>query len=286
MSVARVRAAFAAAAAAGRAAFVPYLTAGYPDAERAFAAGRVLARHADLMEVGLPYSDPLGDGPTIQRASEAALAAGATTRGTFELVRRLRAATEVPLALMTYYNPVYAYRGPAGTGEGAFVADARAAGVDALILPDLPPDEGATLIAAARAADLATVFLVAPTSTDARLELVTAACTGFVYAVSITGVTGARDDVPAEVAGLVARTRRAGGLPVAVGFGVANAAIAARVAALADGVVVGSALVERVGRMGRPDDVAELDAFAAELAGAMERAGQSPRSETIGPSAR
>jgi len=271
VSVARVRAAFEAAAADGRAAFVPYLTAGYPDAERAYAAGAVLARHADVMEIGLPYSDPLGDGPTIQRASEAALAAGATTRGTFDLVRRLRTISDVPLALMTYYNPVYAYRGPAGAGEAAFVRDACDAGVDALILSDLPPDEGASLIAAARAADLATVFLVAPTSTDARIALVTAACTGFVYAVSVTGVTGARDDVPVEVAGLVERTRRMGGLPVAVGFGVANSAIAARVASQADGVVVGSALVDRVGRMRDPGDVAELDAFAGGLAAALRR---------------
>ena len=271
MSVARVRAAFEAAAAAGRAAFVPYLTAGYPDAERAFAAGAALARHADLLEIGLPFSDPLGDGPTIQRASEAALAAGATTQGTFHLVRRLRALSEVPIALMTYYNPVYAYRGPAGLGEAAFVRDARAAGVDALILPDLPPDEGADLIEAARSFDLATVFLVAPTSTDARLALVTAACSGFVYAVSVTGVTGARDGVPDEVAGLVERTRRLGGLPVAVGFGVASPATAKRVAALADGVVVGSALVERVGRMESAGDVHELETFAAGLAAALRR---------------
>lgn len=266
-----MRAAFASAEAAGRAAFVPYLTAGYPDAERALAAAAALARHADLLEIGLPFSDPLGDGPTIQRASEAALAAGATTHHTFDLVRRVRDVSAVPIALMTYYNPIYAYRGPGGGGEVAFVADAQAAGVDALILPDLPPDEGADLIAAARAADVATVFLVAPTSTDARLQLVTAACSGFVYAVSVTGVTGARDGVPDEVAGLVERTRRFGGLPVAVGFGVASRATAARVAAVADGVVVGSALVDRVGRMRDPSDVAELDAFAADLAAAMQR---------------
>jgi tryptophan synthase alpha chain len=271
MSVARVRAAFASAEAAGRAAFVPYLTAGFPDAGRALAAATALARHADLLEIGLPFSDPLGDGPTIQRASEAALAAGSTTHRTFDLVHRVRDVSDVPIALMTYYNPIYAYRGPGGEGEAGFVTDARAAGVDALILPDLPPDEGADLIAAARSADLATVFLVAPTSTDARLALVTAACSGFVYAVSVTGVTGARDGVPDEVAGLVERTRRFGGLPVAVGFGVASPATAARVAALADGVVVGSALVDRVGRMRNGSDVAELDAFAAGLAAAMQR---------------
>lgn len=268
---ARVRAAFARAAEAGRAAFVPFLTAGFPDAARALGAGRTLLAHADLLEVGLPYSDPLGDGPTIQRASEVALAAGATTRATLDLVRALRADSDVPIALMTYYNPVYAYRGPDGEGEAAFVRAAADAGVDALILPDLPPDEGADLIAAARAADVATVFLVAPTSTAARLDVVTAACRGFVYAVSVTGVTGARRGVPEDLAGLVARTRAAGGLPVAVGFGVADPATAAGVAAVADGVVVGSALVERVGRMRDADDVGELDAFAAALAAATAR---------------
>ena len=269
MSADRVRAAFARAAGEGRAAFVAYLTAGFPDAERALAAGRILARHADLLEIGLPYSDPLGDGPTIQRASEAALAAGASTRSTLELVRRLRAEIDVPIAVMTYYNPVFAYRGAAGAGEEAFVRDAARAGVDGLILPDLPPDEGETLITAARSAGVATVFLVAPTSTDARIRRVTAACSGFVYAVSVTGVTGARDGVPDEVADLVRRARDAAGLPVAVGFGVASPATAARVGALADGVVVGSALVERVGRMRGPQDVGELEAFAAGLAAAL-----------------
>jgi tryptophan synthase alpha chain len=268
---ARVRAAFAAAAAAGRAAFVPYLTAGFPDAERSLAAGRVLLRYADLLEVGLPYSDPLGDGPTIQRSSEVALAAGATTRRTFDLVRALRAGSDAPIAVMTYYNPVYAYRGPEGAGEAAFVRAAADAGADALILPDLPPDEGADLITAARAADLATVFLVAPTSTEARLRTVTEACRGFVYAVSVTGVTGARTGVPDDLGALVRRTRAAGGLPVAVGFGVADPATAASVAAVADGVVVGSALVDRVGRMRDALDVSELDAFAADLMAATAR---------------
>lgn len=278
MSAERVRAAFDRAAAEGRAAskgraaFVAYLTAGFPDAERSLAAAQTLARHADLIEVGLPFSDPLGDGPTIQRASEVALAAGASTATTLAMVRALRRTTDVPVAVMTYYNPVYAYRGPAGSGERAFVRDAAEAGVEALILPDLPPDEGETLIEAAREADVATVFLVAPTSTDARIRLVTEACTGFVYAVSVTGVTGARDGVPEEVAGLVRRARAAGGLPVAVGFGVASPETAARVGQVADGVVVGSALVELVGRMTAASDVAALDAFAGALAAAL-RAG-------------
>jgi len=273
VSAERVLAAFDRAAAEGRAALVTYLTAGFPDAERSLAAAQALARHADLIELGLPFSDPLGDGPTIQRASEVALAAGASASTTLAMARALRGSTDVPIAVMTYYNPVFAYRGPAGSGERAFARDAADAGVDALILPDLPPDEGESLIAAAREADVATVFLVAPTSTDVRIRLVTAACTGFVYAVSVTGVTGARDGVPDEVAGLVRRARDAGGLPVAVGFGVASPETAARVGQVADGVVVGSALVEIVGRMADASDVAALEAFAGALAAALRHAG-------------
>jgi tryptophan synthase alpha chain len=271
MSSDRIQQAFAAAAERGRAAFVAYLTAGDPDNARSLAAGRALLEHVDLLEVGLPFSDPLGDGPTIQRASERALAAGASTASTLALVRDLRAESDKPIVIMTYYNPIYAYRGPEGEGEAAFVAAAVAAGADGLILPDLPPDEGAELIAAARAHDLGTTFLVAPTSTDQRLRIVGEACRGFVYAVSVTGVTGARAGVPAEVHTLVKRAQQASHLPVAVGFGVASAASARAVAAFADGVVVGSALVERIGKMENPDDVAGLSAFAAELAAAMPR---------------
>ncbi|MFA5595831.1 MAG: tryptophan synthase subunit alpha, partial [Trueperaceae bacterium] len=210
----------------------------------------------DALEIGVPFSDPLGDGPTIQQAGEAALRSGMTTERVLALAQELRARTDKPLVLMTYYNPIYCYPG----GDAGFVAAAAAAGVDGVILPDLPPDEGAELIAAARAADLDTVFLVAPTSTPERLALVGQACRGFVYAVSVTGVTGARESVPAEVEQLVAAARAASGLPVAVGFGVASGASAARVAAMADGVVVGSALVQR---LAKGEGVREL---AAEIA--------------------
>lgn len=257
----RVADAFARARADGRAAFVAYLTASYPDDEGCLAAAEAVLRHADVLELGLPFSDPLGDGPVIQRASEAALAAGASGERTLELVRRLRTRTSKPVLIMSYYNPIYCYPG----GEGAFVRAAKAAGADGLILPDLPPDEGQDLIAAARAVDLDTVFLVAPTSTPERLRLVTAACRGFVYAVSVTGVTGARADVPAEVADLVAATKAVTDLPVAVGFGVANRASAARVARFADGVVVGSAIVSALGRG------EDLEALAADLAAGCAR---------------
>jgi tryptophan synthase alpha chain len=262
---ARLRHAFTRAAEAGRAAFVPYLTAGFPDAATSLAAGRALLRHADVLEIGLPYSDPLGDGPIIQRASEAALAAGTRTSDVLALVRTLRAESDAGIVVMTYYNPIYCYRGPGGVGEAGFVRDLADAGADGMILPDLPADEADTLIPLARAADLATVFLVAPTSTDARLATVTQASRGFVYAVSVTGVTGARDSVGAEVASLVARTRALTDLPIAVGFGVASPESAREVATVADGVVVGSALVRTVAEGG------DVEAQAAALAAACRR---------------
>lgn len=238
----RLERVFAQAAAEERAAFIAFLTAGFPSEERFLAAALEVLEYADGLEIGVPFSDPLGDGPTVQQAGEAALKNGVTTERVMELARELRGRTDKPLVLMTYYNPIYCYPG----GDAGFVAAAAAAGVDGVILPDLPPDEGAELIAAARAAELDTVFLVAPTSTPERLALVGQACRGFVYAVSVTGVTGARESVPAEVAQLVAATRAASGLPVAVGFGVASGASAAHVASMADGVVVGSALVQKL----------------------------------------
>ena len=235
----RIGRAFADARSEDRAAFIPYLTAGFPNDEEFLSAARELLEVADLMEVGLPFSDPLGDGPTIQRSSQKALEAGVTPERTLALVAKLRAHTDKPLLVMTYYNPVYTFPG----GEGAFVRDLRAAGADGVILPDLPPEEAEGLIPVAREVGLDTIFLVAPTSTEARLRKVTSACRGFVYAVSITGVTGARDAVGEEVPELVERVRAVSDLPVAVGFGVSSAATARPVAKTADGVVVGSAIV-------------------------------------------
>ena len=238
----RIAKAFATASGEERAAFVPFLTAGFPDSDGFLRHAAELLELADLLEVGLPFSDPLGDGPTIQQASEVALSQGVSTAATFDLVGELRATTDKPLVIMTYYNPIYCYP----TGECGFVADVRKAGADGLILPDLPPDEAESLCATAQEVGLDTVFLVAPTSTEARLAKVTAACRGFVYAVSVTGVTGERSELPPEVPDLVRRTRRVTDLPVAVGFGVSNAETAQPVAAVADGVVVGSALIRAI----------------------------------------
>lgn len=236
----RIRAAFEHAASEGRAAFIPFMTAGYPTPERFPAVALQLLEHADLLEVGLPYSDPLGDGPTIQRASEEAIEHGTSTRATLQAVKALRARTDKPIVVMTYINPVYA------TGPKEFMRLCVDAGVDGLILPDLPPDEDLGIRFLAAEAGLALTFLIAPTSTPERVRVVTSACTGFVYAVSVTGVTGARDGgALSEVPALIALARAHTDLPVAVGFGVKDAATARIVAvdAGADGVVVGSAFI-------------------------------------------
>ena len=241
--VGRIHAAFQQARDEGRAAFIPYLTAGYPDQARFPAVAQELLRRADLLEIGLPYSDPLGDGPVIQRAGEQAIAGGTSTRRTLELVRALRPTTGVPILVMTYINPVYA------VGPQEFMRLSSEAGVDGLILPDLPPDQDDEIGELASRFGLALTFLIAPTSTPARVQLVTAACTGFVYAVSVTGVTGAREGAAlSEVPALVRLAREHTRLPVAVGFGVKDAATARVVAqdADADGVVVGSAFINAV----------------------------------------
>lgn len=257
----RIDDAFRDAAAANRAAFIPYLTAGFPDEERFLTAARELLKVADLLEIGLPYSDPLGDGPTIQQSSQEALARGVTPESTLALLSRLRRETEKPLLVMTYYNPIFTFPG----GDAKFISRLAEAGADGVILPDLPPEEAGDLIAAARKAGVDTIFLVAPTSTPARLRQVTDSCRGFVYCVSVTGVTGARQSVGERVPELVGRVKAATSLPVAVGFGVSGASTARPVAAVADGVVVGSALVRAL------QDGGDVRSLAREIADACAR---------------
>ena len=236
--------AFQRAKAEGRAALIPYLTAGFPSREGFLEAVREVLPYADLLEIGLPYSDPLGDGPVIQRASEVALRKGMSVQGVLELLKEVRALTEKPLFLMTYLNPILAW------GPERFFSAFKAAGATGLILPDLPPDEDPALVRLAQEIGLETVFLLAPTSTDQRIATVVRYATGFVYAVSVTGVTGARERLPEEVKDLVARIKAQTPLPVAAGFGVSGRATAHQ-AAVADGVVVGSALVRAL-EEGRP----------------------------------
>ena len=240
----RIARAFTIAKDETRAAFIPYLTAGYPNQEGFLEHAKTLINHGDILEVGFPYSDPLGDGPTIQKASEQVLENGVTTQIVFDLIAKLRQETDKALVLMSYYNPIYCYK----TGEAGFLRDLKTSGADGIILPDLPPDEGESLIVAAREIDIDTIFLVAPTSTTERLKIVTEASRGFVYAVSITGVTGARASIPTEVADLVKRTKSVSDLPVAVGFGVKDASSASSIAKVSDGVVVGSAIINTINR--------------------------------------
>ena len=238
----RIDIAFQKAKAENRAAFVPYMTAGYPDEKKFIEVALGLLEVADVLEVGLPYSDPLGDGPVIQKSSEHVLSQGMTTQKTFDLIRELRKHTDKALVLMTYYNPIYCYK----KGEETFLSDLKNAGADGIILPDLIPEEAAdTVIPKARSIDLDTIFLVAPTSTNERLKKVTRECRGFIYAISVTGVTGTRDNLP-EVPELVRRIKQFSDLPVSVGFGVSNGPTAKPVAQVADGVVVGSALIRAV----------------------------------------
>ncbi len=258
----RISSAFAKAKADNRAAFIPYLTAGFPSEEAFLTEALALLDVADILEVGLPYSDPLGDGPTIQKSSEKVLAQGMTNAKTFELIADLRSKTDKPLVMMTYYNPIYCHK----EGERGFLQALKDAGADGIIFPDLPPDQADTLIPIARDIDIDTIFLVAPTSTDERLRIVTEACRGFIYAVSVTGVTGARNALPADVPSLVNRTKAMSDLPVAVGFGVSGHDTAKPVADVADGVVVGSALIRSI------DEGGDTRALAKEIAEACKRA--------------
>jgi tryptophan synthase alpha chain len=229
--------AFAAARAEGRAALVGYLPAGFPDVPGSQEALLTMVEHGcDVIEIGLPYSDPVMDGPTIQDAAQQALDRGVRIRdvlATVEVVAR----TGVPTLVMTYWNPVERY------GVSRFAADLASAGGAGLITPDLTPDSAPEWIAAADDHGLDKVFLVAPSSTDARLAMTTAACRGFVYATAVMGVTGTRDQSSDLAGPLVARTRRVTDLPVGVGLGVSNGRQAAEVATFADGVIVGSAFV-------------------------------------------
>lgn len=234
------QAAFATANAAGRAALIPYATAGFPSREGFGQMVQELLPHADLLEIGLPYSDPLGDGPVIQRASEQALRQGTTVKDVVQMVAEVRSQTDKPIYLMTYINPIIAF------GAQRFFESFAQAGATGLILPDLPPDEDPTLVHLAHAAGLQTSFLLAPTSTPARIQTVTPYCTGFVYTVSVTGVTGARDRLPEGLPELVQQIKTYTAAPVAIGFGVSNTATAAQAAQAADGVVVASALIKAV----------------------------------------
>lgn len=261
----RIDGAFAAAADAGRAALIPYVLAGYPDAEGALAAAlAAIDGGGDILEIGLPYSDPLADGPTLQRASRVALAAGANLDGALELISAVRAARQAtPLVVMGYVNQFLRGR------DGSALTRLAEAGADGLIIADLTPDDGPEVEEVAVDCGLGLVYLVAPTTAPERIGRIATRSRGFLYAVSLVGVTGARRSLPSGVAAFLQRVRAVSLVPVAVGFGVSRPAHVRRLAPLADGIVVASALIDALGPDGR--DTHGMGRLVEDLASAAAR---------------
>ncbi|MBF0531781.1 MAG: tryptophan synthase subunit alpha [Candidatus Omnitrophica bacterium] len=242
-------------------AFIAFLTAGDPSLrkteELAFAFDKA---GVDIIELGVPFSDPLADGPTIQAASYRALQNGTNLPGILTSVKNIRKWSQMPIALMTYYNPVFHF------GEKQFAAQAKASGVDGLIIPDLPVEEAGGLIAACRENDVATVFFLSPTTTPARAKKIMAAATGFIYYVSLAGVTGARAGIPADLLAKVRQAKRLTAKPICVGFGISQPDQVRRIATIADGVIVGSAIVNRVAQTtGQNNQIQSVRDFVATL---------------------
>ncbi len=248
-------------------ALIPYVMLGDPDVATTEALALAAASAgADLLEIGIPFSDPLADGPVLQRSAERALAQKVTLADALALVRRLRAKIQIPLLFMTYYNLIFQY------GDGRLANDAAAAGVDGLIVPDLPPEEAAPLETAARAAGLHLIYLIAPTTPPARIALIAKRGGGFLYYVSLTGITGAKLPALDEVERSVQAIKRVTDLPVAVGFGVSTPEEAGRIARVADGVIVASALIKRLHAQPDPASrLAELTAYLTSLKDALGR---------------
>jgi len=255
----RITTTFRRLAQAGQTALMPYLAMGYPERESALVlVPAIAAAGADLVELGVPFSDPLADGATIQAASQRALENGMTLARCLDQATALRAkGIEVPFVMMGYYNPILQM------GIEAFARRAGMSGVDGVIVPDLPPEESDDLQQALRAQGIDLIFLLSPTSGDARVREVAGQGSGFLYLVSLVGVTGARDRLPAELEAFVARVRSITELPLAVGFGIGTPDQAARVARIADGVIVGSALIKAIGTGEQPEVSAR--AFVASL---------------------
>ncbi len=252
---------------AGDLGLVAYLTAGDPTLEATERLVAALAEAgADVVELGVPFSDPLADGPTIQRASERALRSGTTLAGVLGLVRKLRQKTEVPIVLFSYFNPVLQM------GLSTFADEAAAAGADGVLITDLTPEEAGEYRHAVASRGLDTIFLAAPTSTDARLVRIADSSTGFLYLISRTGVTGVREALPEDLPALVRRARRVTSLPIAVGFGISLPGHVSILGGLADAAVVGSVLVEEIERAASVDEAAS--AVAARVRSLKQAASQ------------
>jgi tryptophan synthase alpha chain len=242
--------AFARVRAEKRAAFMPFLVAGDPDVEKSLAAIRLVSKHADMLELGFPYSDPLADGPTIQAADQRALRSGMTTDKVFELVEQTRAFTDVPITVLVYANLVYQQ------GIKRFYERAKEAGIDGVLVPDVPLEEAKPFVAAARTYGIDPIFLVAQTTTSERLEKILKRARGYLYLVSVLGVTGKREVFSRQTVDFIRRVRKETTLPLAVGFGISTRKQAKEFAkAGADGVIVGSALVDLLQKEGTGSSV-------------------------------
>ena len=262
----RIQHTFERLAAEGRKALIPFITAGDPAPELTLPLMQALvAGGADIIELGVPFSDPMADGPTIQRASERAIAAGMSMRKVLDIVRSFRATgDETPVVLMGYANPIEAM------GVDTFAAAAQAAGVDGVLVVDYPPEECVNFARAAKAADLDPIFLLAPTSTEQRFADVAAVGSGYIYYVSLKGVTGSASIDIDEVARRIPRIREAVGMPVGVGFGIRDAQSAQRVGAVADAVVIGSRIIEEIELSPRGEEAARVTAFMREIRAALD----------------
>ncbi|MBZ0165581.1 MAG: tryptophan synthase subunit alpha [Candidatus Omnitrophica bacterium] len=242
-------------------AFIGFVTAGDPDLATTEKLVLGLERAGvDIVELGVPFSDPLADGKTIQAASERALAGGVTTEKVFALVKALRRQTDIPIALMAYYNPIFHY------GHAKYIQRAQECGVDGLIIPDLPPEEAGPLKRLADQSEIATVFFMSPTTTPERMKLIAKHSTGFIYFVSLTGVTGARAKIPAAIKSQIAMAKSITDKPVCIGFGISTPEQIKDLAKTADGVIVGSAIInEIVKHTTSPDLVARVERFVSKL---------------------
>jgi tryptophan synthase alpha chain len=247
----------------GRTALIAYVTAGYPSIEATRKVVPLLAESGcDIVELGIPFSDPLADGATIQRASFHALQNGVTPQLCLDLAGELSQKVSSPLVFMTYFNPVLHY------GINEFCQACKKSGASGLIIPDLPPEEGTELETATRSHDLDLIYLLAPTSTEERIRLVAEKSRGFIYLVSVTGVTGARDKLPENLAAFVGRVKKLASQPLCVGFGISTAEQASQIAKIADGVIVGSRIIQL---METEDNFLSVGNFIRELRAALDK---------------
>jgi tryptophan synthase alpha chain len=270
--VSRIKAVFERTRREGHIALMPYLVVGYPTVDSTLELASALAdAGADVFELGVPYSDPLADGATIQRATQVALANGVTPTLCLDVAARIRQATSVPIALMSYYNPIARY------GDLEFVREAARVGVDGLLIPDLPPEESDELRELAGGLGLDLSYFVAPTSTDERLRLVAQVATGFVYCVALAGVTGARTTLSEGLPSYLDRVRRFVDLPLAVGFGISRPEHVRVVAEHADGAIVASALIDRLDSLPSTEKVSGASAYLREMGEATARPVGQPR---------